>query len=517
LHIAKQSARGSVILFIGNFIATVFAAAASIIVARLLGPDDFGLFSLSLVMPTLLQLFTHLGTRTAVTRYVAYHLSIGEPEKARRFAQAAVLYSLAAGAAFTLVSYLSSTWVASVLFQRPGLSPYIELASIAVFGQSILLTTIAAATGWNVMGQASFANVLQTGFKLILSPTLIILGLGVGGAVLGHSASMALGGVISATILYATRIKLTREKFGYLVEDTKEMIRFGFFPFIGNVLNGISVFYVSVLLAVVASNAVVGYYQAASNLIVPATLLSTAIAAALYRAFASLHGEKGDTAGAFMMSVKYVGYLIVPILFFLAAAASELMYLFYGRAFTAGSGYLVLLAAAYVPILIGMSILPSFFNAIGLTKVTLYATGSASLVLIGLAPLLAVYWGLGVDGLIYSVLLSNAALAVVGLFFIRRRRLGVTDWRSSAATLAASLLAFGAAWILPGFGHQIYLLVVKFAVFTAVYLTAAPLLGALTPADVDRLDASLKDVTLVGKLVAPIAAYEKYLAARSLR
>jgi O-antigen/teichoic acid export membrane protein len=512
LHIAKQSARGSVVLFVGNFIATLFAAASSILVARFLGPPDFGLFSLSLVMPSLLQLFTHFGTRTAVTRYVAYHLSLGEPEKARRFAQAAVLYSLGAGMVFTLVSFFSASWVASTLFQRPELQPYIELASFAVFGQSILLTTIAVATGWNAMGQASLANALQAAFKLAVAPTLVLLGFGVGGAVVGHAASMVLGGVMSGSLVYATKIKLTREKFGFFVEDTKEMMRFGFYPFIGNILTGLSTFYVSVLLAIVASNTVIGYYQAATNLIIPASLLSTAIASALYPAFASLHGAKGDTASAFMMSVKYVGYLILPILFFLAAASNELMYLVYGSSFTAGSGYLILLAMAYVPILVGASILPSFFNAVGLTKHTLYATGAAGLILLGGAPLLAVFSGLAVEGLIYALLLSNVALAAVGLFFIHWRRLGVVDWGSSAATFAASILAFGAARILPSFGHPIILLVARLAVFTGVYLTAAPLLGALTPADVDRLDASLKEIALVGVIVAPIAEYEKYLA-----
>jgi O-antigen/teichoic acid export membrane protein len=516
LHIAKQSARGSVVLFTGNIIATLFLAVSSVLIARFLGPPDFGLYSLALVMPSLLQLLTHFGTRTAVTRYVAYSLSLGEPEKARRFAQAAVLYSLGAGAAFTVVSFLSASFVASVLFQRPELQPYIELASLAVFGQSILLTTVAVATGWNAMGQASLANALQSAFKLALAPTLVLLGFGVGGAVIGHVASMVLAGSISAALLYATKIKLTREKFGYFVEDTKEMMRFGFYPFMGDILTGLSTFYVSVLLAIVASNTLIGYYQAATNLIIPASLLSTAIASSLYPAFASLHGTKGDTASAFMMSVKYVGYLIVPILFFLAAASKELMYI-YGSSYTAGSGYLILLAMAYVPILVGASILPSFFNAVGLTKHTLYATGAAGLILLAAAPLLAVFSGLAVEGLIYALMLSNVALAAVGLFFIHRRRLGVVDWRSSMATFAASLLAFAAAWVLPSFGHQIVLLVAKFAVFTAVYLTAAPLLGALTLADVDRLDASLKDVTLVGKLVAPIAAYEKYLAARSRR
>ncbi len=113
MHIAKQSARGSVVLFAGNLIGTVIAYVASFVVARLLGPPDYGLFSLVFVAPTLLQLFTHFGTRTAVTKYVAQYVSLGDVERARRFSQSAMIFSLGAGALFAVVNYLSSWWVAA--------------------------------------------------------------------------------------------------------------------------------------------------------------------------------------------------------------------------------------------------------------------------------------------------------------------------------------------------------------------------------------------------------------------
>jgi stage V sporulation protein B len=517
LHIAKQSAQGSVVLFVGNLVATAFAAAASIIVARLLGPADFGVFTLSLVIPNLLQLFTHFGTRTAVTRYVAQHRSIGDIEAARRFAKAAIVFSLAAGSAFSLFSFYAASVVASSLFQRPDLAPYVELASFAVLGNSILLTVIAVSTGWNAMGQASLANVLQSVFKLAASPLLIILGFGVAGAIVGHASSLFFGGLCAGVILYFTKLKSPLGGFGSLFVDMKEMVRFGFYPFIGNVLTGLSSFYALLILAVVANNTVIGYYSAATNLIIPATLLSTAIASALYPAFASLHGTQGDTGSAFQMSMKYVGYLIVPILFFLAASSAELLYLFYGPSYTAGSSFLVLLALAYSPILLGASILPQFFTGIGRTRLTLFATGTAAVVLLAGAPVLAILLGLGVNGLIYALFGSNLALAVVGLLLVRLGSLGRVNWRSAGATLVAAMMAFGASWLLPSFSGHLVLLVVKFVVFSLVYLTFAPLLGALTPADVERLDASLKGLPLVGRVVAVVASYEKYLAIKGER
>ena len=517
MHIAKQSARGSVVLFSGNLLATVVAAAASIIVARLLGPGDFGLFSLSLVMPSLLQLLTHFGTRTAATRYVAHHLALGEVEAARRYAQTATLFSLLAGSLLALVNYIASTWVAGALFQRPELAPYIALASLYLLGQSVVLNVIAIATGWFAMGQASFANILQSLLKLLISPALILLGFGISGAVLGQALSFVIGGTFSAILLFFTKVKFTRERFGRFIQDTKEMFKFGFEPFIGYLLAGLAAFYVSLLLAVVTvgRNEIVGYYSVATNLTVPLSLLSSATAAALYPAFTSLHGTRGDTRQAFAMSLTYVSYLIGPVIFFLMAASTELFYAFYGASYVAGSGYLFLLALAYSPVAVGQTIFPSFFLGVGRPRLTFVATGAGAVMLLVLAPLLSIYDGMGVVGLIVALMASNVTIAGSGMYLVHRYRLGAAGWRSLLATIGASVLALAACLALPAIGHHVIILGVKMVLFAAVYLTLAPLLGALTPADVDRLESSLKGVALVGKLVAPVARYERYLAARS--
>ena len=516
MHIAKQSARGSVVLFAGNLLATVIAAAASIVIARLLGPGDFGLYSLALVMPALLQLLTHFGTRTAVTRYVAHHLILGEVELARRFAQSAIIFSLMAGSLMALVNYLAASWVASALLQRPELAPYIALASIYLLGQSMVLNVIAVATGWNAMGQASFANILQSGLKLAIAPALILVGFGVSGAVLGHALSFILGGSISAVILFATKVKLVGERFGYFVADTKELLKFGFEPFLGGLLAGLATFYVSVILAVVTvgHNEVVGYYSAATNLTIPLSLLASATGAALYPAFTSLHGMKADTSQALAMSLKYVSFLIGPVIFFLIAASREMIYAFYGPSYVGVSGYLALLALAYTPIVIGQTILPNFFLGIGRPRLTFIATGVAALVLFVVAPLLSIYGGLGVDGLIIGLLASNGTIAGVGLYLVSRHRLGRAGWRSLLGTVGASVAAMAVCLAIPPVGHHIIMLAVKMVLFGGVYLTLAPLLGAVDLADVDRLEESFAEVPVVGTLVSPFVRYVRALVRR---
>lgn len=514
LDLAKRSAEGSVILFIGNIGSTALGAVALILVARFLGPENYGLFVLSIAMPLLLQLFTHFGTRTAATRFVAYHMSLGEPEKARRFAQSSILFSLIAGLAFSMLGYLSAGFVATELFGRPLLQPYIALASWGIVGQAVLLAAIASAWGWNSMGQAAFAASLQQGVRMVAAPGLVLLGFGLGGAVFGHVLSFFVAGAIAVALLYATRVKAFGVFLRYFFEDTRELITFGFLPFVGNALAGLSVFYVSLLLAVIASNAVIGYYQTAFNLIVPASMLSTATASALYPAFSSLYGVRGNIGEAFRVSVKYVGFVIMPVLFFLVGTSNEMMVVIYGSSYSPGSPYLVLLALAYVPILLGMGVIPNFFNGIGKTRQTLYAVGGGAVSLFALAPVLAIWLGLGAYGLIYATLISNVLISFVGLLFLRRMGMPGMDMRAALGTLSSSVLAMLVCVFIPPLGPDLFSLFVKFVLFASVYLTLVPMLGGLEVRDIERIRHSLAEVRLLGKLAVLILDYEEKLRRR---
>lgn len=510
MYIAKESARGSVVLFAGNLVATGFSAIGSILIARFLGPADYGLYSLAIVAPTLLQYFTHFGTRTAVPRFVAYNVSIGENDKASSYARASIFFSLLAGSIFTAVSYATSGLAASLL-QRPSLQPFIELASFIILGQSLLLTSVAASTGWNNMGRASLSNITQSLIRSVASPLLIVIGFGLGGAIIGHAASFLLAGIISVVLLYH-RIRHGSGPLSKLFYDMKEMIRFGFSPFLANLLTGLSVFYISVLLSIIANNQTVGYYQASTSLIIPATLLATATATALYPAFARLQGIKGDLNTAFRMSVKYVGYLIVPILFFLAASSRELMRLIYGTSFADGSFFLVLLSLSYAPLLLGQSVLPHFFNGVGRPRLTLYTTGASMVVLFILAPIFTLVAGLGVPGLVYSILISNIMVVVTGLAIVKKRKLGSVDYKSAIAVALSAAVGLLLCNMLTFLGSDFVDLFAKLVIFSVTYFSLAPILGAIDQSDADRIYDSIAILPVIGFVLRPVILYEKRLA-----
>ncbi|MGD0477072.1 MAG: oligosaccharide flippase family protein [Nitrososphaerales archaeon] len=514
LDIAKRSVRGSLILFASNLAATVINAVTVFLIARLLGPTSYGVYSLALVIPGILQLFIGFGALPAVVRYAAYYTSIGKQDEAKRFTMNVMIFLFVTGAILTVISFLLAGSLSTLILQRPDLGPYVQLTSALVLGNTVLQTATASAIGWNWMTLSGFTSASQALIKLALSPLLIIMGFGITGALVGHLASFFLAGTIGVAILYLRRLR----GFGSVrnfAADVKEMNVYGLPVYAGSVMAGLASSFVLVLLAHVANNTVYGYYQAAVNFTSPVTLLASAMISALFPAFASLDGIKGDVNQAFRHAYRFVAFLLTPLVMFMIVSAGPLIKIFYGAAYTSPNGgsvpYLQLLAFAYLPIAFGYSVHPAFFNGFGRTKLTflLYLTASVTLFLA--APLLALTYNLGVDGLIYATFLSYFVAWTVGTFLAFRFMHAVLDIRSTGTILLVSVVAFLATSFLPHVGSTLATLVMNLVVFFGIYMTLAPLLRAVSRQDVDLLELTLSEPAIVGKIASPILRYERFL------
>ena len=510
VQIAQRSVRGSLILFVGNFLQALIAAISVIIVARLLGPGNYGVYTLSLVIPVLVQIFLGLGVDVAATRYTAYYLSIGKPEDAKRFSRNAFLFLILFGVLLTAVNYALATLVSSQLLQRPGITQFVQVASVVTLGQAFFGAAIAALIGWNSMKLVSASEAVQAILKMGLSIGLVLAGFGVMGAVLGYAASYLLAGAFAASALYVMRLRGPRGDLRTFARDIKEMTRYGFPLFIGSSIFGLASSYLVIVLASIASNAIVGFYAAANNITIPISLISSAIGSALLPAFASLDGTGGDLAAGLRYAVKYVAYVVTPVVAFLIPAAVALLDLLYTRTYSSGVNYLQLLSVANLPIVLGYPVLSIFFNGVGRTRLTMYTTTSSAIVLFVFAPLLGAVLGLGVPGLIYATLLSNLTSTVVGLALAAHYMHITIDYRSASGVFAASLVA--TALTLPitfAPAPEIAILIAQMLVFLAVYLTAVPLLRGINRGDIVRLEAVIGGFGPLAVLVRPLLRFER--------
>jgi len=171
IKINVKAVSGSIALSIGNFVYTAILALGSIIIARLLGPADYGVISIALIYPIMFSGLADLGLSTAIMRYA----SLGDLKNASTALWLRLFVSLLFAAALApLAPYLAT------MLQRPYLTPMIYILSIYSFASGALSSVIAFLAGVNRYWDLALVNTIFSrgeGFFVDSSSTCRLRGL----------------------------------------------------------------------------------------------------------------------------------------------------------------------------------------------------------------------------------------------------------------------------------------------------------------------------------------------------
>lgn len=529
--VARQSVSSTFIVTFGNIVYAVILGLTSLTVARLLGPAGYGVYGLALTIPLFLPILAGVGTGTASTRYSAYYISQGDIRIARRMTKNAILFSTLTSLGLTSLSFAFSGPMSTIFLHRPELTLYVELTSISIIGQVLFRFQAGSFVAWGIPIQNAVWNIIQAILKLSISVFLVLLGFGVSGALLGFVISYLFAGFFGIIALYITKIRnraysndpvaqLESWSFSDFANDVKKMVRYGLPEYSGYVILIFSQQPVLIIiLSFIASNTIIGYYSAATNIAGGLTLIIGSLTPVFFAAFAKLDGMNSSTGKAFSYAVKYISYFMMPAIIFLIASSNFVIEIVYGRSYIPASYYLELLMVAYLPLAFGQAVLVSLFNGVGKTRLTMYMTLIEALATLAPAYILIIWLRLGVNGLLYSLIISNIAPTIFGLFIADKYLRARADYINLIKILVVSLLCFGFVYLLStlvfsGISSFVFSLIaffVELLVFFGLYLTMVPLFRAVGREDITRLKTSSYGLKVLSKFMHPILNYEEFL------
>lgn len=530
--IARRSVRSSAIISAGNLVSRVFLLIGSLLIARLLGPNSYGIYSLALALPLFLQYLVGFGIKTAINRFAPYYISQGDLVTARRMTYNAIIFLTLTSLALTGLSIVLAGWMSSIFLNRPELTLYVEVANVLILGQAFYNFLTPAFVSWGMATQDAIWTVTQAILKLVISVVLILVGLGTFGALDGYTLSALIAGILGTIFLYIRKIRTEPDgvvesstpkwNLREFTKDVTRMIKFGFPAYIGNIiLNASQQSIFTIVLAYLASNTVVAYYSAASNLTQSVLAVSAALTPAFFTAFASLDGIKSDLGTAFKYAIKYVSYFMMPLVFFLIATSNDLTEIVYGRAYGHASYFLELLALAYVPYAFGYAVLIPFVNGAGNSRLNMLMDVIESAATVVPILVLILWLKLGVNGLLYSIIISNIAPTIFGLYVVMKYHNAKADYGNLFNVFIVSVCCSVFLYILSSFvlhGISIYLaFVFEVVTFLALYLTLMPLTRAVQAEDISRLRMSSRGLGALNKILDPILDYESFVIERITR
>ena len=519
-RVAKRAASGGLYLFIGNTSATVILAVGIIIVARLLGPHDYGLYTLAVTIPTLLVALSDAGMNYALVRLPAKSKSDGDAARASRLIKLGFLLKLAVSTVAFIICYAGSTLIAIAVFGRPELTPFIQLAALLIVFQAIYDATNNSFIGQDLMQYSAATQIMQAVLKGTLGPVLVFIGLGITGAISGFVLALAAAGATGAAVLFTRHARSSGRTADSASMEMRALLVYGLPLYLASVVSVFLTQYQNIVLAHFASNVEVGNFGATWNFNTFMQILAYPITTAMFPMFAKMdpRSQSGDIARGFLLSVKYTSLLMIPASVAVMVFSRNLIYLTYGTGYTFAPQYLMLLSAVYLLVAISYLVLGSFLNGVADTRTVVKMSVLTLVIYLPLGPALASPWG--PNGLLVAYVLANAASTIYGLRQASVRYGARLDLGASGRVLLAAFVAAVptlALIQLDGAGVGAVNLIVGGVLYLAVYLHLVPMLGAVEKQDILNLRTLLGSTRTLARLASLLFDYELRLLAMKRR
>jgi O-antigen/teichoic acid export membrane protein len=506
-EMARVSAKGGFHLLWGLVASTVISAVGTILIARLLLADNYGLYAIALTAPNLIATFRDWGVNTAMVKYSAQHNSENNVAKIRSVFVSGLLFEIVLGLSLSILSFALSDFLA-VNFQRPTIGPLIQIASFSILTGALINVATAAFTGMEKMHLNSVMLIVQSIVKTALIITLVVLGLGTSGAVMGFTIAVLFAGLVGVLLMWTMYKSLPKPIDGKLelLNTTKTMLKYGLPLSIGAILAGfLTQFYTYIMAIYVTDNALIGNYSVALNFVVLINFFATPVTTMLFPAFSKLdfHKDKELLRNIFQYSVKYAALVVVPVTALVIALAQPAIGTIFEDKYAQAPLFLALLSVTYLYSALGNLSAGNLINGQGYTRFNLKLT--VLTVAIGFPLSFVLISQFGVIGLIVTSLTVGLPSLFISLRFIKKRFGVSVEWVSSAKILFSSAVAAIITYVLISqlaFSSPIQL-AVGVVVFVLIFLLAALLTRTVNRADVSNLR---EIINALGPLRKPLNA-----------
>ncbi len=511
MKVAQASTRGSFFLISGTAVSTVVLAVSAILIARLLGSDSYGQYSLVIVVPQLMFLFTDLGLNQGITKFTSDFQSQGDFKRSAAIIKHGLVIRALVGLFLSVFTYVFADFLASVVLQRPELSFLVQISAIVILFQVMFATSVSAFVGLDKTEYNALTLNIQSLAKTIIQIALILTGFEVAGAIAGHVVSYLIAGVIGLVLVFflLRREKGVSNNFGF-ADDTRLLLHYGSPLYLSAVLVGVVPLFQTFVLAFFVSDAAIGNFKAATNFAMLMTILSVPIQTVMLPAFSKLkNGASNRISNFFMVANKYTALIVVPVTVLIVAFSSQIVSIVYGSTYDSAPQFLWTYCLVYLLVGVGYLTLASFYNGLGETKVTLRISLITFVVLAFLSPLLTSFYG--VQGLIVAYLIANGSGQVYSSIYARRRYQVRFDTLSLLKIYAIAILSGIAPVLILNYSglSSVLGVAVGGVLYLFTYLTLMPIVKVVSSSELKQASHAVQNIPILTKIAKLIISYQQ--------
>ncbi len=527
MNMGKSSATGSFQLLIGVALSSIIMALGTWVLGYLLPRDQLGLYSAAIIPAGMITFFRDWGVNSALTKEIARLRAEGTEGDIHDVIVSGVVFEVISGAIFAAITFLLAEPLA-IFLKMPDATPLIALTSVYLFAGAVSAAAGNIFLGFERMKLNSALTILTAIVKTAVGPVLVIIGYGAFGATIALTLSAVAGGIIAILIVFVALFQPLRKlKTGSceIRKTVRPMLAYGVPLTISNTVIGVLPLLYTFLMASIGGTSLMGDYTAGIWFAVLLTFFTIPISNALFPTFAKINAkdEPELLKTVFASSTKYTSVIVVPAVIAIMALSSPMVNTLWPNKFPNAPLFLTLYVLTSLLTILGNVSLGALMTGLGQTR-KLMMQNLLSLALASpivaflflfqtsLSPMTGMFIG------ILGIVVSSLPGLVWGLIFVWHKYGAKVDFGSSAKILAASVASgLVAVLFLSVFNAApVIQLAFGFVLFLAIYLSAAPLLGAVNAADIQNMRTMFSGLGIVSKIIElPLKIMEKPLKLRT--
>ncbi len=359
---------GSMVIFliIGKFLSFLILGITFIVITRLLGVNNYGIYTLIIIIIGFFVLIGNFGISTTLNRFISEFHFKKNKRKIELLISNSFLILLITGIILTVLMFLFSGVIAHYVFHNASDSYLIEIASFIILITLIFSSSVSILIGFNEGFGIAITLFIMSVVQTIISIVLVVLNYGVVGPILGIIFGQLIGFFVASYFIFIKRKIKLRISF----KEIKKILIFSIPLAISNAIRGIipqlaPLFLVGILVYFIhftlittsaTSNVILGNFGIASKVGYFIDIILGSISLSVLSIFSKLFSSNKfnkQISKYYNYSVYLAFVFISPLLLFIAILSKQFSYTFF-------SGHYVL-APVYLQI-VSIGILISIFS-----------------------------------------------------------------------------------------------------------------------------------------------------------
>lgn len=418
MNYTKRAVKGASVTFVMGFLAAVVAYMTRIILARTLGPQDYGLFSSILTFILFFLFFRDLGLNQSVVRYVSKYLVDNDKSKIKTTIFSVLSLKIVSSFVFITIIFFLSKYLAANYFSDQRASLALNLFIFYIIFSIFFILQKGTFQGFQRMFLFSSVEFVKNLTFLVLVLLFFWKGYKFFSPILAYSLVSVIIFIFYLPSVYRI-FPFLRYKITSFSSITKKVFLFGAPLFLNSIAAKFIGYTDTLILTYSGTLSEVGIY----NVVLPSALIllyfGRAVSSIAFPMSSELWARKDmkRLREGVRIIQKYSFVVMVPIIFTLVIYSRFFITLFFGREYASGT-------LAFQILLVGMLLFTvamvnnSIISAIGKPKTVAGITISAAILNVILN--LVLIPSFGILGAALATTLSYTLILIISTYMINK-------------------------------------------------------------------------------------------------